>query len=70
MDVTGTPDIPSLEAGLVISPPCSTATHDWADRLGRAAARNPGYLLAGAAVVGFLAGRMVKQLLSTNGGRS
>lgn len=69
-DVTGTSDIPSVEADLYIAPPCGTTTRDWADRVGRAAARHPEYLLAGAAVVGFLAGRTVKRLLSSNGGRS
>jgi hypothetical protein len=68
-DVTGTPDLPSPEAGLDRAQLCASA-QQWGERVGRAIARNPGYLLAGAALAGFLAGHTVKRLLSANRGRS
>jgi hypothetical protein len=67
VDVTGTPDLPSPEAGLPKALRCRTQTTDWAQQAGRLFARKPGYMLAGAAGAGFLVGRMVKGLLSSNG---
>ena len=40
----------------------------WARQGATAIARNPGYVLAAAALAGFLAGRMVKRLLSSPSG--
>jgi hypothetical protein len=48
----------------------SPRLEQWARQGARTIARNPGYLLAAAAVAGFLAGRMVKRLLSAGSGGS
>jgi hypothetical protein len=48
----------------------SPRLEQWARQGASTIARNPGYLLAAAAVAGFLAGRMVKRLLFAGSGGS
>ena len=67
VDITGTPDLPSPEAGLEAVP---GSRQEWMRRAGRVIARNPGYLLIAAALTGFAAGLMVKRLLSPYRGPS
>ena len=67
VDTTGTPDVPSSEAGLKIRMPRARTYQELARRVGRMIARNPGYVLAAAAMTGFISGRVVKRLLSPHG---
>ncbi len=60
-DLTGTSDVPSPQAGLRVT--AGNPVRGWATDLGETIARKPEYLLAAAALAGFVAGRMVKRLL-------
>ena len=68
-DITGTSDEVSPAALPPVNPIRESRIQRWTRDGAALMARNPGYVLAGAAVVGFLMGRMVKRLLLSSSRR-